>query len=108
VNFIPRRNTIASGWSFAGETPADRREINCRSNHRYIHSTKGIEPLKKGFASGVRKRSLQHRFPRTRRLTDQHNLAHHYAARHGRRLHARATPALHKLSNMAVETELLS
>jgi hypothetical protein len=106
ANFIRRRNTIATGWSFAGETSTDRCEINFRSNNRFIHSAKGFEPLKKRFARGVRKRSLQDRFPWARRLTDQHYVTHHCAARHGRRLHARATPALHELSDMAGEMEL--
>ncbi len=63
ANLVRRRNPISAAGIFSGKTPADRREINFRSNGGLVHSAEFFEPPKKRFASGVCKRSLQSRFP---------------------------------------------
>src|SRR5262249_39300310 len=72
ANFIRRRDAIRATGILAGETAADGGKIDLRSNGGFVHSAKFFEPTKKRFAGGVRKRSLQRRFPRTRRLPNDH------------------------------------
>src|SRR2546429_714575 len=53
TNFIRRRHAIGSAGRFSGETTADRREIDCRSNRGLVHSAKLFEPAEKCLAGGV-------------------------------------------------------
>jgi len=81
ANFIRRRNTIATGWSFAGETSTDRCEIDCRSHGGFVQTTELIEPAKHCFTSRVGERALQYRLARTGCLADQHDIAQDRPAR---------------------------
>ncbi len=108
VNLIRRWNTVGAAGILSGETPADRREINSRSNGCFIHSAKLFEPAKKRFPSRVRERPFQRRFPRTGRLSDDHHVAHDRFAGDRRRLHARALSALQECPHMPIQSSLNS
>jgi len=107
ANLVWRRNPISAAGIFAGKTSADRREVNFGSNSSFVHSAKFFEPAEKSFASGMRERSLQNRFPRTGSLTNNHHIAHDRSTRHRCRVHARAAPAFPQLRHMAFETQPL-
>ena len=108
ANLVRSWNTICAARILSGKTPADCREINFRSNSGLIHPAEFFEPSKKRFASGMRERSLQNRFPRTGSLANDHDVAHDCAAGDRRRFHARAAPATQQLSNMPFELQSFS
>ena len=76
ANLIRRRDAIGAARIFAGETTADGGEIDLRSNGGFVHSARLLEPTEECLAGSVRKRSFQRWFPRTRRLADDHHIAH--------------------------------
>jgi len=102
ANLVRGWNAIGAAGIFSGKTPADRGEINLRSNCGLVHPAEFLEPSKKCFACGMCKRSLQHWFPRTGRLTDDHYVADDCAAGDRRRFHARTASALQQPSYMLV------
>ena len=108
ANLIWHWNAIRAAGIFSRKTPADCREINFRSDYGLVHTAKLFEPSKKRFASGMRERSLQNRFPRTGSLANDHDVAHDCAAGDRRRFHARAAPATQQLSNMPFELQSFS
>src|SRR6266536_2418761 len=108
ANFVRSRNAICPARILSGKTPADSREVNFRSNCGFVHLTKFFEPAKKRLASSMRKWSLQNRFPRTWRLTNDHYIAHDGAAGDRRGLHARATTAAQQCRHMLIELSLNS
>src|SRR5215510_13865504 len=81
ANLVRSRNAICAARIFAGKTAADRCEINFRSNGGFVHPTEFFEPAEERLAGGMRKRSLQNRFPWTWRLTNDHHVAYDCAAR---------------------------
>src|SRR6267378_1586688 len=103
ANFVWSRNSIRAARISSRKTAADRCEINFRTDCSFVHRAEFCEPPKKRLTSGVCKRSLQHRFPWTGRLTNDHYIAHDCAARDRHRFHARATTAPQQLTNMSVE-----
>jgi hypothetical protein len=103
ANFIRCWDAIGTAGIFSGETAADGGEIDLRSNGGFVHSAKLFKPTKKCFAGGVRKWSFQHWLPRTRRLPNDHYIAHDRAAGHRRGFHARATPAFQQLRNVLLK-----
>jgi hypothetical protein len=108
ANLVRGRNAIRAAGILSGKTSADCREINLRADGGLAHRAEFFEPPKKRFASSVRERSLQNRFPRTGRLTNDHDVAHDWAARDRRRFHAWAATALQQLSNMPFELDLFT
>ncbi len=108
ANFVRSRNAIRAARIFSGKTAANRCEINFRTDCRFVHPAKFFEPPKKRFASGMRKRSLQNRFPRTGCLPNNHYVAHDCAARDRRGLHARATTAAQQARHVLIELSLNS
>jgi hypothetical protein len=81
ANLTRSWNAICAARILSGETATDGCEINFRSNCRFVHPTEFFEPAEKCLASGMRKRSLQNRFPRAGRLTNDHDIAQDCAAR---------------------------
>jgi len=75
ANFVRSWNAICAARIFSGKTTADRCEINFRTDCRFVHPAEFFEPPKKRLTSGMGKRSLQHRFPWTGRLTNDHYIA---------------------------------
>lgn len=75
ANLIGRRNAVGAAGIFAWETPADRREIDLRSNNSLVYAAELFEPAEECFSCGVRERPLQRRFPRTGRLPNDHYVA---------------------------------
>ena len=108
ANFVRSRNAIRAARIFSGKTATDRCEINFRSDCSFVHPAEFFEPAKKCLASGMRKRSLQNRFPRTGRLPNDHYVAHDCAARDRRGFHARATTALQQCEPRVIELSLNS
>jgi hypothetical protein len=80
ANLIRRRDAVAAPGIFARETTADGGEIDLRSNGGFVHSAKLLEPTEECFAGSVSKRPFQRRFPRTRRLPNDHHFAQNRAA----------------------------
>ena len=103
ANLIRRRNAICAARVFSGKTAADRCEVNFRSDRGFIHPAEFLEPAKKCLASGMRKRSLQNRFPRTGRLTNDHYIARNWAAGNWRGFHLRAATAAQQLRDMPLQ-----
>src|SRR4030095_13478431 len=103
ANLVRSRNAICTARILSRKTPADRGEINFRPNSGFVHPTEFFEPTKKGLAGGMRERSLQNRFPRSRRLTNNHDVAHDCAAGDRRRFHSRAAAAAKQLCDMSVQ-----
>lgn len=108
ANLVRGRHAIRAAGIFSGKTPADCREINLRADGSLVHRAEFFEPPKKRFASSMCKRSLQNRFPRAGRLTNDHDVAHDSAAGDRRRFHAWAAPATQQLSNMPFELDLFT
>ena len=75
ANLIRGRDAVRTTGIFTGETTADGSEIDVRSNRGFVHSAKLFEPTEECFASGMRKRSLQRRFPWTGCLPNDHHVA---------------------------------
>src|SRR5262245_15119404 len=105
---IWRWDAVGAAGIFAGETAADGGEINLRSNVGFVHSAKLFEPTEECFASSVRKRSFQCRFPRTRGLSNDHYVADDRAAGDWRRLHPRAAAAFQQCRYVPFEFGLKS
>jgi hypothetical protein len=103
ADFIRSRNAICAARILSGKTTADGGEINFRTNCSFVHPAEFFEPPKKRLTSCVRKRSLQNRFARTGRLTNDHNIAHDCAARDWRGFHARTTTAAQQCCHMLIE-----
>jgi hypothetical protein len=103
ANLTRRWDTVGSAGIFAGEAAAHGGEINLRSNGCFVHAAKLFEPTKECFAGSVRKRSFQRWFPRTRRLPNDHYVAHDRAAGNRLGLHPWTATAFQKLSNVSVE-----
>ncbi len=108
ANLVRSWNTICAARILSGKTPADCREINFRSNSGFIHPAEFLEPVEKRLAGGMRERSLQDRFPRPGRLTNDHYIAQNCAAGDRRRFHARAATALKQSRHMLIELSLNS
>jgi hypothetical protein len=106
ANLVRSRNTICAARILSGETPADRCEINSRSNRGFVHPAEFFEPAKKGLAGSMRKRPLQNRFSRAGRLTNNHDVAHDRAAGDRRRFHSRAAAAAKQRCHMLIESSL--
>jgi hypothetical protein len=106
ANLARRRNAIRAAGIFSGKTPADCREINLRADGGLVHRAEFFEPTKKRFTSSVRERSLQNRFPRAGRLTNDHDVADDCAARDWRRFHTRAAPATQQCRHVSIELSL--
>jgi hypothetical protein len=106
TNLIRCWDAVGAAGVFAGETTADRGEIDLRSNGGFVHSAKLFEPTEERFAGGVRKRSFQCRFPWTGRLPDDHHIAHDRATGYRRGLHAWTAAAAKKRPYMFVESIL--
>src|SRR5438105_5158038 len=108
ANLVRSRDPICAARILSGKTPADRCEINFRSNRGFIHPAKLFEPAKKCLTGGVRKWSSQNRFSRSGCLTNDHYVAHDCGAGDGRRFHSRAAPAAHELLHVSIELRLNS
>ena len=108
ANLIRRRNAVGAAGIFAGETAADSCEIDFRSNGGFVHPAKLFEPTEECFAGCVRKRSFQRRFPRTRRLPNDHHIAHDRTTGHRCGFHPLAKAAAQKRPYVFVESVLSS
>ena len=106
ANFVRSRNAIRAARIFSGKTAANRCEINFGTDCSFVHPAKFFEPPKKRLTSGMRKRSLQNRFPRTGCLTNNHYVADDCAARDRRGLHARATTTPQQCCYVLIELSL--
>ena len=100
ANLTRSWNAICAARILSGEAATDCCEINFRSNCRFVHPTEFFEPAKKCLAGRMRKRSLQNRFPRAGRLTNDHYIAYDCAAGDRRGFHTRTTTAAKQLSDM--------
>jgi hypothetical protein len=80
ANFIWRWHAVRPAGIFARETTAYCGEIDLRPNSGFAHSAKLFEPAEECFASRMGKRAFQRWFPRTRRLSNYHYVAHDGAA----------------------------
>jgi hypothetical protein len=81
ANLVRSRNAICAARILSGKTSADSGEINFRSNCGFVHPAELLEPPEKRLSSCMRERSLQNRFPRAGRLTNDHYVAYNCAAR---------------------------
>src|SRR5439155_22004897 len=81
-------------------------EIDLRSISGFIHSAKLFEPAKKRSPGSVRKRPFQPRFPRARRLPNDHYIAHDRASWDRSGLRAWAATAFQQARNVTSQFNL--
>ena len=93
ANLVRRRDAIGAARIFAWETTANSGEVDLRPNSGFVHSAKLFEPAKECFPCCMRKRPFQRWFARSRRLSNDHDIAHDRAAGNWGRLHMRTAPA---------------
>ena len=102
-DLVRRWNAVAARSCFPRETAAHGREINLRAHFHFVQVTEFLEPTEERPASGPREGPAEDRLFHARRLTDQHDLAQHGAARNWRRQHARTAPALEQARDMLIQ-----
>jgi hypothetical protein len=108
ADFIRSWNAVCAARISSGKTPANRCEINFRSNRSFVHPAEFFEPTEERLASSVRKGPLQNRFPRPGRLTNNHYIAYDCAAGDWRGLHSRAATAAQQGHHVLIEHFLAS
>ena len=107
-NLFRSRNTICAARILSWKTAANCCEIHFRSNRSFVHPAEFFEPAKKCLAGRVRERSLQNRFSRAGCLTNDHYVAHNWAAGDRSRFHARAATAAKQRCHVSIKLRLNS
>src|SRR6267143_5627038 len=69
-NFIRCRYAVATARRFAGETSADRGEVDGRSYRRLVQAAEFLEPTEQGFAGSPGEGLVQDWLANTRRLPE--------------------------------------
>lgn len=92
-DFITRRNAVAAGFFFAGETTADRSHVNTVTKTRFVQPGGFLEPFEQGFASRPCEGTAHDRFLVAGGLADEEDFAEDGSAADDWLVHVRAQSA---------------